>query len=167
MNQVTSLAHQVNDILTRYIKIHDAIFRFSPLKFLLNVIFLGSPLKLLPIFKAMVNIDFCAHERELNALHSQLRVIQAMLDTPEPIPPSGTEFLTALGLLPQLFVKYTAALCDTVNRLHDICGHLCCKSAGAKDYSTTQYRTDMKAYNESVLPIQKFGQRLNALIASL
>jgi len=161
LNTDRALAYQVHDILTRYIKIHNAIFRFSTLKFLLNVIFMGSILNRLQTFTAITGADFCTYERELTALHFQLRDIQAtVLETSVPITASDSESHSALE-------EYTAALSDTIGRLGDICGHLCRKSEDVNSYRLAQYKIDMKAYEESVEQYTRLGQRLTALFRSL
>lgn len=59
MQQITSLAYQVNDILSRYVVIHDAIFK-------------SSIRKILPIPGLFKAIDYGSHYHELDDLHSDL-----------------------------------------------------------------------------------------------
>lgn len=150
MQQITLLAYQVNDILSRYIVVHNAIFKFSIRK-------------LLPISGLFEAIDYGSHHHELDDLHSDLAgILVAIPDvrTSQPASSSREAFLVTLA-------EHTDALSDSIAKLRDMCGHLYRKSQGATDYSWGTYRRDVKAYEASVLHYMALGEHLNSLWAQL
>jgi len=150
MQQITSLAYQVNDILSRYIVVHDAIFKFSIRK-------------LLPISGLFKAIDYGSHHHELDDLHSDLAdilVAIAEVQTSQPASSSREAFLVTLA-------EYADALSDPIAKLRDMCSHLYRKSQGATDYSWGAYRRDVKAYEASVQHYMASGEHLNSLWAQL
>ena len=150
MQDVTSLAYQVNHILSGYILIHDVTFIFSIRR-------------LLPVRGLFKALDYGSHLDELGRLHSELAqtlaAITHLRGSELNSSPKG-EFLAVLA-------EYGAALSDTIGRLRNMCEHLYRKSQGAKDYRWSSYRRDMKAYNTSVGRYEALGQRLNPLWSTI
>lgn len=142
------LATNVNEVLSRYIRIHDQITKFSIRR-------------LLPIPGLFEVIPYCTHEDNLAALLGDLaairdRISDHLLSLRGVAPAVEGEFIEALD-------EYAAALNDTIYRLHDIASELCLKSRGEGDYSPQRYRADMESYRESTDRYSRIGQRLNVL----
>jgi len=150
MWHVSSLVTQVNDILSRYILVHNAIFKFSIRK-------------LLPIPGLFKAIDYGSHYQALDNLHSELaQTLEAIAQVraSEPASTNTGAFLAALA-------EYGSALSDTIGSLRDMCSHLYRKSQGATDYSWATYERDNDAYMASVLRYMALGEHLNSLWARL
>jgi hypothetical protein len=150
MQQVTLLAYQVNDILSRYIAVHDAIFKFSIRK-------------LLPIPGLFKAIDYGSHYHELCNLHSELT---ETLATIAELRASGLASFST-GPFLDVLAEYAFALSDAIGKLRDICDNLYRKSQGATDYSMSAYKRDVAAYDISVQRYIALGGRLNSLFAQL
>ncbi len=150
MWHVSSLATQVNDILSRYILVHNAIFKFSIRK-------------LLPIPGLFKAIDYGSHYQALDNLHSELaQALEAIAQVraSEPASTNTGAFLAALA-------EYGSALSDTIGSLRDMCSHLYRKSQGATDYGWDTYKQDTEAYEASVEHYKVLGEHLNSLWARL
>jgi hypothetical protein len=144
MSTSQALAYQINDTLSAYIVVHDAIFAFSLRK-------------ILPIPGLFEPIDYCAHEQTLRSLSMRLNHITGMnfLDV-RPTSEAEKEFLAIL-------LNYALALQDTTNRLANISANLCRKSVGKSGYRYPDYRTDVSEYDASVKKYSALGGQLNAL----
>ena len=142
------LAMSVGEILSRYIRIHDQITKFS----------IG---RILPIPELFEAIPYCTHEDDLTALLGDLaatrdRISDHFLSLQGVAPAEEREFIEVLD-------QYAAALNDTVYRLHDISSELCLKSRAEGHYPYRRYRADLASYRESVDRYRRIGQRLNIL----
>ena len=144
---VLMLAVDVNNVLSRYILIHDQIIKFSIRK-------------LIPIPGLFKAISFCTHENDLDALRGELAVIRDSISNHL----GGLQGVaqTEAGFI-EVLDEYAAALNDTIHRLHGISSELCLKSRSEGDYPYRRYRTDLDLYNESVERYMQIGQRLNIL----
>lgn len=141
------LAVNVNDILSRYIVIHNQIMKFSVRR-------------ILPIPGLFKAIPYCTHEHSLATLLGDLaavdgRISELLTGLPESAQAEG-EFVGVLA-------QYATALTDTISQLHDISAELCSKSRGKGHYPYRRYRRDMDSYQESVEHYLRIGQQLNTL----
>ena len=148
MSTSQALAHQINDTLSVYVTVHDAIFVFSLRK-------------ILPIPWLFEPIDYCAHEQTLRSLSIRLNHITGMdfLDA-RPTSEAEKEFLAAL-------LNYALALQDTINKLANISTNLCRKSLGKSVYRYPSYRADVREYDASVEKYSTLGVQLNGLYAAI
>ena len=146
MNSATTLTRKVNDILTSYVTVHDAIFGFSLRK-------------VLPLPWLFLAIRYCNHETALSELTARLGSLEPQISAVKG-GASGAEDRFVLALS-----EYATTLQDTINKLQNICHHLCRKSKGARDYSKQRYDADVKAYDEAVHRYTQLGKELNALYA--
>lgn len=143
-NNLQTISIKVNDLLTRYITIHDAIFKFSFRKII--------PLPF--IFK---KIDFQSHHRETESILEQLNDCRGIIDKMvSSYSGSEREYLEVLS-------EYVIALVDTVNLLKIILEELYEKSQNSKQYNYKQYKKDLVLYERAVQKYMNLGQKLNAL----
>jgi len=148
MNDIESLTLKINEILGRYVSIHDDIFKFSIRK-------------LIPIPGIFKSINYHSHKTNLETLLTELSELNSFLEENNTHPnlvASDKEFLSVLH-------EYSIALLDTINRLYLIAEALCRKSEGSQDYSYDQYNSELAAYNLSVEQYTSLGERLNALFS--
>jgi hypothetical protein len=125
----------MNAILSEYVAIHDAIFKFSWRK----------TLPIPGLFKAT---DFGAHFRDLNRLASKLAAISAALKA-ESGSLEGSH-------------QYTAALLETIQALREICRRFYEKSQGdLSKYPMVEYNANLKDYEALVNKCQELGIALN------
>lgn len=141
------LAINVNEILSRYIVIHDQIVKF-PVR------------RLLPIPGLFKAIPYCTHEQDLAALLGEVaavddRISEHHIGLPEAAQ-TEREFIEVLA-------QYATALSDTISQLHNISAELCLKSRGEGHYPYRRYRANLDSYEESVEHYLRIGQRLNVL----
>ena len=141
------LAANVNDILSRYILIHDQIIKFSIRK-------------LIPIPGLFKAVSFCTHENDLDALLGELAAARDSMSD-HLIGLRGVA--TAEGEFIGMLDEYSVALNDTIYQLHGISSELCLKSRGEGDYPYRCYRADLDSYEESVERYRQIGGRLNVL----
>lgn len=144
----STLATSINEVLSRYIRIHDQITK-SAIR------------RLLPIPGLFKAIPYCTYEDNLAALLGDLaairdRISDHLFSQKGVAPADEVEFIETLD-------EYAAALNDTIYRLHDIASELCRKSRGEGDYSLRRYQADMESYRASVDRYRRIGQRLNIL----
>ena len=143
-NELKSIAIEVNSLLSRYVVIHDAVFKFS----------LRKAIPLPFIFKA---IDF-------GDLHSQTEQIIAELETynqeTEVIMQKATQderrFVLSLS-------EYCMALIKTVSLLKDILYQLYLKSENLTGYRLSEYNKQCDSYKKAVSEYHSLGGRLNEL----
>ena len=124
------LAANVNDILSRYILIHDQIIKFSIRK-------------LIPIPGLFKAVTFCTHENDLDALLGELAATRDSISD-HLIGLRGVA--TAEGEFIGMLDEYSAALNDTIYQLHGISSELCLKSRGEGDYPYRRYRADLDSF---------------------
>lgn len=129
----------MHEILNRYIKIHDDIFKTS----------IRRIIPIPGIFKA---INYGQHQEDLYNLSKSLQ--KNILKINE-----NTKFAIILK-------EYGEALLNTIKMLHDICEKLYQKSQGdLSSYSKGQYMADLNNYNYLIENYQSIGISLNQLIA--
>lgn len=150
MNEIKSLAFQVDEILSNYIFIHDDILKFSIRK-------------LIPIPGIFKRIDYGSHKDMLATLQNELAKIKnriSVISASSNLTQSESIFIEALD-------NYVIAIVDTISRLRLISEGLYRKSEGTHDYSINQYNPDMKSYNESVEHYMSLGNQLNSLLSGI
>lgn len=149
-DRALSLANSVNDILCRYVAVHNDVFD-------------SSLRRMIPIPGLFQAVQYCTHRDTLAGLQSELVVVAEQAQT--------TSALVKTRVPEQRFLveldKYVAALMDTVSRLGDICGQLCAKSEAAADYQWHDYNRDVEDYNASIARYKALGGRLNHLYEAL
>jgi hypothetical protein len=131
---------RANDILGKYVAIHDAIFKFSWRK----------SLPIPGLFKAT---DFGAHYRDLDRLASKLAAISEK---------SKAESGSLEG-----FPQYAAALLESIQFLREICRRFYEQSQGAlSKYPMAEYNANVKTYEGLVNKCQELGAALNQYLHS-
>lgn len=126
---------RANTILGEYVKIHDAIFKFSWRK-------------TLPIPGLFKTTDFGSHFRDLDRLASKLAAISRKLEA-EPGSLEGSR-------------QYTAALLETIQALREICRRFYEQSQGNfNKYPMAEYNVNLKTYEGLVNKCQELGVALN------
>ena len=141
------LVANVNDILSRYILIHDQIFKFSIRK-------------LLPIPGLFKATSFCKHENDLDALLGELVTAR---DSISDHLIGLREVSTTEGEFIGMLEEYAAALTDTIYQLHGISSELCLKRRGEGDYPHRRYQAEVDSYEKSLDRYRQVGDRLNIL----
>jgi hypothetical protein len=126
---------RANAILSEYVAIHDAIFKFSWRK----------ALPIPGLFKAT---DFGSHFRDLDRLASKLTAISAALKA-ESGSLEGSH-------------QYTAAFLEAIQALRDICRRFYEKAQGdLSKYPMAEYNANLKDYEVLVNKCQELGAALN------
>ena len=139
MSDPFDLAVQANAILDRYIRVHDAVFKFS-------------------FGKLFRPINFAELRDALDTLLPELQhILSAHAD---PLDPIYSRFLSTLR-------EYTSTLVDTITMLREICHQLALKAQDPLHYDDSTYQQDVSAYEESVFRYRQLGEQLNALHAEL
>lgn len=147
-NELKSIAVQVNELLSRYVMIHDAIFKFSWRKII--------PLPF--IFKA---IDF-------NNLHSQAKQILSELETCNQRIDSLIEDATQKeSRFAHFLSEYCMALIETVSLLKEILYQLHLKGESSNKYSLSEYNKQCDLYKNAVNNYTSMGSQLNELYQEL
>lgn len=140
-----SLAFQVNEILSKYIFIHDEIFKFSIRK-------------IIPIPGIFKKIDYLTHCNNLDVISKKLDAIEKEITNTQKNIADKTDqlFLVALD-------NYASSLNKTIKKLYSISYSLYKKSEG-EDYSASKYNNDMNIYNQYVEQYRIIGSKLNSLL---
>ena len=135
MNDLMQKAVEVNEVLTRYIQIHNDVFK-------------SSIRRIIPIPGLFQSIDYGKHYDNLTALTNELEAIISVVS-------GNNEFAGALR-------EYTQVLFQTISSLREICRKLYEKSQGdMESYPKSQYDADMAEYNSYERTHKALGERLN------
>lgn len=145
MSDPHSLAVQVNEILSKYILVHDDIFKFSVRK-------------LIPIPGIFKEIDYLKHYKSLEMLSEELnRIERELANTQENITTNSSSlFIIVLS-------KYSASLNTTLKKLLSI-SHFLCKKSEGEEYLAREYQQDMNIYNQNIEEYKGIGLELNSLL---
>jgi hypothetical protein len=138
MNDLMHNALDVHKVLTRYIKVHNDIFK-------------ASVRRIIPIPGIFQSIDYRKHHDNLFELTQELEII---------IPKNlgNDEFACVLR-------EFAQALYDTISTLREICKKLYKKSQNESNaYPKKQYELDLKVYHSCERKHQILGERLNLFI---
>ena len=143
-NELKLIAVEVNELLNRHIKIHNAVFKFSWRKII--------PLPF--IFKA---IDFNGLHNNVKQILYELETYNKRIDTLiEDIAQKESRFAYFLS-------EYCMALIETISLLKEILYQLYLKSKNSTDYNLTEHNKMIKLYEETVNKYSSMGSRLNKL----
>lgn len=138
------IAVGVNEILSRYIKIHDATFKFS--------------------FRKIIPLPFIFKPIDFGCLHSEAEQILSQLETYNQ---QISDLIGALAEKESRFARflseYCVALIDTVSLLKGILQQLCLKSEGSGRYSLAEYNRQCDLYKTAVYKYTTMGDHLNDL----
>lgn len=145
MTEVISLAVQVNEVLTKYILIHDDIFKFSIRK-------------LIPIPGIFKKIDYKSHCMNLEILSEELNMIENEIKKIQSNNSDKTK-----DLLISTLCKYAASLNQTMKKLYSI-SHSLYKKTEGETYSASDYQQEMAIYNQYVEKYRNIGLELNSLL---
>lgn len=138
MNDLMLNALDVHEVLTRYIKIHNDIFK-------------SSIRRIIPIPGIFQAIDYRKHHHNLVELTNELETIISKTI-------GNDEFPRALR-------EFTQALFETISTLREICEKLYNKSQGESNaYPKKQYDSDLKEYYSCERKHQILGERLNQFL---
>jgi hypothetical protein len=138
------IAVQVDGLLSRYIEINDAIFKFSwrkiiPLPFVFKPIDFGQ-------------LHYLAGEilSQLFVCDQQLRMLREDLTENE-------------GLFADCLSEYCSTLIETVSLLKGITYQLNLKSERPEEYSLTEYQLQSRLYHDAVDKYTAMGDQLDEL----
>ena len=135
MGDLMQKAVEVHELLTRYIQIHNDVFK-------------SSIRRIIPIPGIFQSIDYGKHYANLTALTNELEAIISGITV-------NDEFADALR-------KYAQALFQTISSLREICRKLYEKSQGdMNSYPKSQYEADLAEYHSYERTYRAFGKRLN------
>ena len=135
MGDLIQKAVEVHEVLTRYIQIHNDVFK-------------SSIQRVIPIPGIFQSMDYGKHHSDLTELTNEL---EALISGAV----SDDEFAGALR-------EYAQALFQTISSLRDICGKLYEKSQGdLNSYPKSQYEADLAKYHSYERTYQALGERLN------
>ena len=145
MTEPIALAVQVNEILSKYIFIHDDIFKLSIRK-------------LIPIPGIFKKIDFKTHYKNLGTLSEELSKIENEIGKTQnnSSEKPNTLFVSTLG-------KYAASLNKTIKKLYSI-SHSMYKKSEGEIYSVHEYNQEMDIYNQYIEQYRNIGLELNSLL---
>jgi hypothetical protein len=139
--QITRLSHDVNDLLTRYIAIHDDVFR-------------ASWRRIVPVRGLFQKIDFHRHFINITEIETSLTAMKAEAEMlSEKTLGADKNYITTLH-------QYIAALLHAVALFTRIIGRLRAKRDN-KEYRWNEYRRDLKTYNRSRRYYGTLGRELN------
>jgi len=145
-NELKSIAIEVNDILSRYIEIHDDVFKFSWRK-------------IIPLPFVFKSIDF-------NDVHTQVKQILSELETcNEQINGLIENIAQKESRFAHFLSEYCIALIETVSLLKEILYQLYLKSQNSNEYSLSEYNKHCDLYKKAVDKYSSMGNRLNELYA--
>lgn len=135
MGDLVQKAMEVHKVLTRYIQIHNDVFK-------------SSIRRVIPIPGIFQAIDYGKHQSNLAKLANELEAI--IFGTV-----GDDEFASVLQ-------EYARALLQTISSLREICGKLYEKSQGSlNSYPKSQYEADLAKYHSYERTYQALGRRLN------
>ena len=147
-NELKSIAVEVNDLLDKYITIHDAVFKFSWRKII--------PLPF--IFKA---IDFNSLHIQAKQILSELEACNQRIDTLiENTTQKERRFARCLS-------EYCMALIETVSLLKEILYQLYLKGESSNKYSLSEYNKQCALYKDAISNYTSMGNQLNELYQEL
>jgi hypothetical protein len=154
IDELVSLAEDVNRTLTKYIRVHDDIFGASVWTSLRRAI---------PIPGIFQAIPYPQHAATLAQARAALDEARQNLSYRGRRIPPGTlpsQFAAELG-------EYSEALNDSVSRLHEICTRFANQAAGGAGPTWTQYQGKLQEYDRSRRHYVVLGERLNRTYKSL
>ena len=138
------IAVGVNEILSRYIEIHDAVFKFS-LRKIIPFPFIFKP------------IDFGHLQSGAEQILSQLEKCNQQINSLiESLTQKERDFAHFLS-------EYCVTLIETVSLLRGILHQLHLKSQGSGKYILTEYNRQCDLYKNAVDKYSAMGNRLNEL----
>lgn len=139
--KITKLILCVHDLLHRYIRVHDEIFKFSLRK-------------IIPIPGIFKRIEYLQHFEDLYFILEELDGVLDQAEASSDIP----MFLAAM------LSTYLHALRETILELREMCGRLYEKAQGSTTYSHEAYKQDLQHYEALVLRYKQAGADLNEAI---
>ena len=150
MEREIDLAEEVNDILSRYIVVHNALFKLSIRK-------------LIPIPGLFKPIEFERHRADLTGMVAELREVDEAIDY---LHPSVSRYSPIVLFLTHLR-EYSTALADTITLLSTICHSLHLKSERSSEFTWDDHKRAVNEYNSSVDHYKELGGQLNQDFATL
>jgi hypothetical protein len=137
MNKQSDNLILVNEILQKYVAIHDQIFKPS----------LRKSIHIPGFFKS---IDFGTHFKDLDALSNELKEVTVSVDQEDQH---------------SVFQEYVTALLSAIEKLRILCKNLLAKSKG-DSYSMEEYKSDVASYQHLVAEYRTIGSKLNLQLAN-
>jgi uncharacterized coiled-coil DUF342 family protein len=143
-NELKSIAIKVNDLLSRYIGIHDVVFKFS--------------------WRKILPLPFIFKTTDFNSLHTQAKQIFSELKTcHEQIDDLIEKTAHKESRFAHFLSEYCIALIETVSLLKKILYQLYLKSQNSKEYGLGEYNKQCDLYKKAVNKYSNMGGRLNEL----
>jgi len=152
-SELLQIAADANRLLTSYISIHDAMFKFN-WKHVIPLPFIFKP------------IDYPRLQGQAIAVLCQLRDCELGLKNLKlkfnslNVPEQETHFLHFLS-------EYVLALLETLLRFETMLNELRKKAEDPSSYKYSEYRRHLKRYQEAVAGYHSMGGRLNELYYQL
>lgn len=145
-NELKSIAIKVNDLLSRYIGIHDVVFKFS--------------------WRKIIPLPFIFKTTDFNSLHIQAKQIFSELETcHEQIDDLIEKTAHKESRFAHFLSEYCISLIETVSLLKKILYQLYLKSQDSKEYGLGEYNKQCNLYKKAVNKYSNMGGRLNELYA--
>lgn len=146
--ELKSIAAAINELLSRYIEINDAIFKFS--------------------WRKIVPLPFVFKPIDCGHLHSCAGHILSQLEVCNQQICTLTDGLTENeSLFADFLSEYCKALIGTVSLLEGITLQLNLKSKGSGEYSLTEHQQQCRLYKGAVDKYIAMGDRLNELYQAI
>ncbi|MDO8885653.1 hypothetical protein [Candidatus Oleimmundimicrobium sp.] len=143
-NELRLIAVEVNELLSRYIEIHNAVFKFS--------------------WRKIIPLPFVFKSINFNDLHSRAKQILSELEACNQQINSLIEDTTQKeSRFAHFLSEYCGALIKTVSLLKEILHQLHLKSENSSKYNLSKYNKQCDLYNEAVNKYSSMGGRLNEL----
>lgn len=142
--ELKSIAFDVNELLSRYTKIHDCVFKFS-----------WREIIPLPFF--FKKIDFKGlHTQATQLLHELENCNQRINNLIEDIAQKESRFAHFLS-------EYCMTLIETISILKGILYQLYLKSENSNEYSLSEHNKKINLYKGAIDKYTSMGSRLNEL----
>lgn len=138
------IAVQINELLGKYIEIHDAVFKLS--------------------WRKIIPLPFIFKRVDFGHLHTGAEQILSQLGTCDQRINNLTEGLTQQeNRFAHFLSEYCVALIETVSLLRGILDQLHLKSEDSGRYSLTEYNRECDLYKNAVDKYSAMGNQLNEL----
>lgn len=138
------IAVELNELLSRYIEINDAIFKFS--------------------WRKIIPLPFIFKPIDFGHLHSRAEQILSQLESCNQQISSLIEDLTQEeSRFADFLSEYCMVLIETVSLLKGIIHQLRLKSEGSEKYTLTEHNKQCDLYKNAVDKYRTMGSKLNEL----
>lgn len=143
-NEIITISIALNELLDKYITIHDEIFKFS-LRKITPIPFIFKAINYDELFNKTTEMLF-----EIKQYYKKIKIIM------------DSDFVDN-KCYPKLLSEYCLALINTLNILLEIISNLSKKIENPNIYSASEYKKRTEEYFKSIEKYQFLGNKLNEL----